>query len=131
MRKEDIKVGQEIWFRTSYADVNSGIVTEIWESAKALKGKETYIMLTGTRDTRGSMTARIKDCYPTKEALLSELKATSDAKVKEYYESIWTVEDLVRFCYNHNMRAEEYTDWEAQKAAKLRTKELLDIDLTA
>ena len=129
MKKEDIKVGQEVWFKATYADVNSGVVTEIREHVKTPKGEEIHVMLNGTRDTIGSMGARIKDCYPTKEALLDGVKAESDSKIEKYCESIQTVEDLVRFCYDHNMHAEEYTDWEAQKAAQIRAKELLGIDI--
>lgn len=131
MKKHEIVIGQEVWFKAAYVGINSGVVTEIREHVKTPKGEETYVMLNGTRDTIGSMGACIKDCYPTKESLLNSIKAESDSKLKKYCESIQTVEDLVRFCYNHNMTAEEYTDWEAQKAAQIRAKELLGIDLTA
>lgn len=131
MKKEDLKIGQEIWFKAPYVDVNSGIVTEIREHVKTPKGEEIYAMLNGTRDTFGSTGARINDCYPTKEALLNGLKAESNNKVKEYCNSIQTVEDLVQFCYDHNMSGEEYTDWEAKKAARIRAKELLGIDLVS
>lgn len=121
---KNIKVGQEVWFKSTWTSVNSGIVTEICDG-KA----EGYVMLKGTRETYGSTGAKIDDCYTTKEELLQALQAEHDNKVKNYCQSIQTVEDLVRFCYDHNFTAEEYTDWEAKKAAEIRAKELLDITL--
>lgn len=129
IKREDIKVGQEIWFKAPYVDVNSGIITGIIEHVETPKNKETYVTLNGTNDTFGCTNAHIKDCYPTKKALLDGLNAESDAKTKEYCESIQTINDLVKFCYDHNFSAEEYTDWEAKKAAEIRAKELLGIDL--
>lgn len=121
---KNIKIGQEVWFKATWTDVNSGIVTEICEGKT--KG---YVMLKGTRETTGTTGAKIKDCYPTKTELLDALRKEFDDKVKAYCESIKTIEDLVRFCYDHNMSAEEYTDWEAAKAAKIRAKEMLGIEL--
>lgn len=121
---KNIKVGQEVWFKATWVDVNSGIVTEICDGDA--KG---YVMLKGTRDTSGSTGAKIKDCYPTKEALLAGLQTEYDKAVKDYCDSIQTVEDLVRFCYDHNFSAEEYTNWEAKRAAEIRAKDLLGISL--
>ena len=41
-----------------------------------------------------------------------------------------TIEDLVQFMYDNTVScADEYTDWNARRAARERAKELLDIDL--
>lgn len=121
---ENIKVGQEVWFKDTYTDVNSGVVTEICTGEA-----EGYVKIKGTGDTFSTGGTKIKNCYPTKQALLDALQAGWDAKVAAYKESIRTVGDLVRFCFEHNFSAEEYTDWEARKAAQARAKELLGLEL--
>lgn len=101
----NIKVGQEVCLKSTFVYFNSCIVTEVCDSD--FKG---YVKLNCTRDTLGSVGVKIKDCYPTKKALFDALQAEYDKKVRGCCDSIQTVEDLVRFCYNHNFSAEEYTD---------------------
>lgn len=60
---------------------------------------------------------------------MDDSKTKRDAKIKKYCERIRTVEDLVQFLYKESMHAEEYPDYNARKAAEIRAKELLDIDL--
>lgn len=120
----NVKIGQEIWYKTSYVDVNSGIIKEIHTD----KGLDC-VVVKGTHETRGTQGVRLENCYPTKEALLQALQVDFNNKVKTFCESIQTINDLVKFCYDHNMEAEEYTEWEARKAAQIRAKELLNIDL--
>lgn len=58
------------------------------------------------------------------------MKQKTENIVKEYKDSIKDVNDLIRFMYNENVAtAEEYTDWNARRAAKERTLELLGIEL--
>lgn len=120
----NVKIGQEIWYKTSYVDVNSGIIKEIHNE----KG-HGYVIVNGTRKTYGTQGVKLENCYPTREALLQALQVDFDNKVKTFCDSIQTINDLVKFCYDHNMSAEEYTEWEARKAAQIRAKELLNIDL--
>lgn len=119
-----IKIGQEIWYKTSYVDVNSGIIKEIHNEKE-----RGYVIVNGTHETYGTQGVLLENCYPTKEALLQALQIDFDNKVKTFCDSIQTINDLVKFCYDHNMNAEEYTEWEAHKAAQIRAKELLNIDL--
>lgn len=121
----NIRIGKEVWYKATWTDVNSGIVTEICD------GKEKgYVIVKGTNNTCDINRIKIENCYPTEKDLLEALKAEWDKKINEYCKSIRTVEDLVRFCYSHSFNAKEHTDWKAKKAAELRAKELLNIDLS-
>lgn len=53
----------------------------------------------------------------------------SAKNVEKLLEQIKTVEDLVKFPLWHCLNGEEYTDYDAIKAYKIKTKELLNIDL--
>lgn len=61
--------------------------------------------------------------------MLEALRSEYNGKVEKYCSQIKDVKDLVAFCYKHNFSAEEYTEYEAAKAAKIRAKELLDLEL--
>lgn len=49
--------------------------------------------------------------------------------VEKHKNEIKTIEDLIAFPLEHCFDGEEYTDYEAIKAYKIRAKELLNIDL--
>lgn len=124
------RIGQEVWYRSTWRDVNSGIIEELKEVRRASGEMEPYVIIKGTRDTIINHGAYIKNCYATKEELLEALKAESEDTINKYCKQLNTVEDIIRFMYNENVaRAEEYTDWDAREAVKKRVKELLNIDL--
>lgn len=78
----------------------------------------------------GSNTIRLTKLYHTNEECLHAMKLKSEQTIQNYKSQIKTVEDLVEFMYNNCVAcAEEYTDWDARKAAAERAKELLNIDL--
>lgn len=119
------KIGQKVWFRSAYVTVNQGKITEIC-TGKA----EGYVTLKGINDTYGTCGAKLEDCFLTKEELLADKQVKNDARIKRYCEEIKTVNDLVTFMYDNNVScSEEYTDWEAREAARIRAKELLNMDL--
>lgn len=121
---ENIKIGQKVYYNMPYNDINAGIVRAIHP-----RGMEDRVEVIGTENTRGTQSVKIENCYKTKEDLMAGLKEAHDKLVQEYCESIQTVEDLVRFCYNHNMSGEEYTEYEAKEAANIKAEELLGITL--
>lgn len=78
----------------------------------------------------GSNTMRLTKLYHTYEECLNAKELKSKQTIENYKSQIKTIEDLVKFMYNNCVAcAEEYTDWDARKAAAERAKELLDIDL--
>ena len=119
-----IKIGQKVYYPSTNSDINAGIVRAI-----NLGEKADSVEVIGTENTYGSYVVKIGDCYQTKKELLTAMKESHDKQVKEYCDSIRTVEDLVRFCYGHNMCAEEYTDYEAKEAANIKAAKLLGITL--
>jgi uncharacterized protein YukE len=52
-----------------------------------------------------------------------------NSKVKEYCDSIHTLEDLLNFPVKHPFGSEEYTDDAAMEAYKIRCKELQNIEI--
>ena len=86
----------------------------------------------GTRDNFGTAGVKISNCYRTKGELLAAMKAESIAKVQEYCGMIKDVAGLVEFMYSHTVScADEYTDWDARRAAAIRARDLLGIELDA
>lgn len=122
--KSEIKIGMEVWFENNWDTICSGKVTKFYDEAPE------YVEIKGTRETYGTMGAKIANCYLTKEELLAALQTQSNQRQAEYCAAIKDVNDLVRFMYENNVCcAEEYTNWDARRAAKTRAKELLGIDL--
>lgn len=117
---ENVELGQRVWLKTEFVDVNSGSIVEIHKEEGIIEVK---------LDTLGTVYARTEYCYPIKESLLLSLQQGEEAKIKDYCNSIQTVQDLVRFCYRHNFFAEEYSEPEAKKAAEIRARSLLGTSL--
>lgn len=122
-RKKTIEIGQEIWYEDTYGNIQSGEVTGFHEGTD-------YVKIRGTRSSHGSQGVKVTHCYPTKDELLTGMRVKSQKRTSAFCEEIKIVNDLVRFMYDHTVScAEEYTDWDARKAAAIRAKELLGIDL--
>lgn len=63
-----------------------------------------------------------------KEAHQANIRNIED-KIKKYKAEIKDINDLIRFPLKYCFNGEEYTDYEAMKAYKIRAKELTGIDL--
>jgi len=62
--------------------------------------------------------------FPTYEQLISEINKRHEEQVKEYYDSIKNLHDLMEFpLHNCIGCAEEYTNWVAREAYIKRAKE--------
>lgn len=62
--------------------------------------------------------------FPTYEQLISEVKKRHEKRVKEYYDSIKTMQDLIKFPLDNCIScAEEYTDWVAREAYIRRARD--------
>lgn len=84
-----------------------------------------YLEVKGQFGTRMS---KIQDCYPSKEACLEAAKKKHDERTAEYCDRIKTVEDLVRFLFDHDTTS-EFRDYAAIEAAQTRAIDLLGIQL--
>lgn len=112
-------VGDEVWFRTSTKDVNSGIMI-------CVKGMNHATI----RTESGKITVHADNIYLTKEDLLGANYALFMSRVDAYCKKIRTVEDLVKFCYSHHTsKCGECSDYEARCAARKRAEELLGVEI--
>lgn len=124
MDRTNVKIGQRVWFYVEYTGICSGIVE------KVMDGPERCVKVDMDGfEIKAIQNVRLERCYPDEESLREALQREHDEKVRAYCDSIKTVENLVMFCYEHNFWAEEYTDYEAAKAARIRAKELLGLEL--
>ncbi len=118
------KIGTEVWYKSTWCDVNSGVITGFHNK------HPDYVTIKGIRDTYGTQNCLISNCYSTKQALLDALHNESQNNIASICNEIKTVEDLIRYMYNHTVScAEEYTNWDARKAVSIRANELLGIQL--
>lgn len=123
MERSTMKIGQEIWYQDTYGNIQSGEVIGFHEGID-------YVKIRGTRSSHGSQGVKITHCYSTKDELITAMQVKSQERVSAFCGKIKTVNNLVRFMYDNTVSsAEEYTDWDARKAAAIRAKELLGIDL--
>lgn len=123
------KAGDHVWFEQTWAGPTSGTIIEIVHTKdRRTNEPETWARIHA--DNGGDTGAKIDKIWATKDACLAALKAAEEATVSKYKASIKDVKDLIQFMYDNNVAtAEEYTDWEARRAARERAKELLGINL--
>lgn len=66
-----------------------------------------------------------QNLFRTKTEAAAEVKRRRDNAIKRYMNEITDVSSLVSFCLNHCVAcAEEYTNWNAREAVKIKAKEL-------
>lgn len=71
-----------------------------------------------------------EDCiFDTKKDAISAYKIAFETEVKSYCEQIRTLADLVRFPIDNCLCGEEYTDYPALEAYKIKAKEILNTTL--
>lgn len=124
-QNEIFPAGTIVYFCTPYCDYNEGVVLN------SIFVQDTpYVEVQGINDTYGKCHVPIDRCFRTAEELLAFVHETADAIYNKYRKEITDVNSLLKFMYTHNVTpAEEYTDWEARRAAKDATKDLLGIEL--
>lgn len=128
--KREFNIGDEIWFYQEYTGIVKATIIDFRKTMNYFKRDEeiTYAYV----ETEDGMNTGVllSDMHESKNACLKACEAKTEKIVKEYKDSIKDVNDLVRFMYNENVAtAEEYTDWDARRAAKERALELLGIEL--
>lgn len=69
-----------------------------------------------------------EDCiFNTKEDAISAYETEYENEVKSYCEQIKTLKDLVRFPIDNCLNGEEYTDYPALEAYKIRAREMITV----
>lgn len=80
-------------------------------------------------DSGGSFGALTDNVFPTKEDAIAAHKRKSEENIVRYKEEIKNLNDLLEFPLNNCFCGEEYTDYDAREAYKIRVKELTGIVL--
>lgn len=120
MTKTEIRINGTVWFFDPYGNLFCGRVAEI---------AGEHVRVKGTGDSFGTTGAKTADCYATKQECIRAKQDADRAEVEAYKAQITDVRELVKFMYDNTVScAEEYTDWNARKAARERARELLGID---
>ncbi len=112
-------IGDKVWWLDAWNNLRWGIIYDFKEGYAAIHEDGKKGIQTG---------AKLEDCWPTREACIHAEAERSKLQTEEYKESIKSVEDLVKFLWENDVNS-EYRDYDAAKAARIRAKELLNIEL--
>lgn len=119
----EMLLGRRIWYRCGHCDVNEGI-------AESLVGTDhVRVQCVGAEGPRQERRLVSRDdIFLTKEDLIGANYVSWKAGLEAYERSIATVEDLVRFCFDHPVGKPD-VDATARLAARRRAKDLLGIEV--
>lgn len=113
--EQNFKSGDYVYFIDNYNNNHEG---EIFNILSSLKDKMVFYSI---KTRYGTFTVPIYDIFKTKEDRDQVRIKRYNKKVQEYCEKINDITDLVFFMFGHNVAfAEEYTDWEAREAARIK-----------
>lgn len=119
---KNLKVGDWVWFDSGY--IEKAQVMELIKSDSGTKAKVrcTYIPSTTVLP--------VKELYRSERACNQAKEDRSKALIQNYCQSIKTIEDLLKFCFEYNIGpCCDMQDYEARQAAIIRTKALLGIEI--
>lgn len=123
--KRDWKPGDPCFFLASW----SGAVTKA-RISEIHNDPHPYARLVCLEPAPGDTCRCLDELFLTSRDAQDAAVSASNGRRDAFESEIRTVEDLVRFGFEHCVcRAEEYTDWEARDAYKNRAKVLLGLDL--
>lgn len=116
--EQNFKLGDYVYFIDNYDNNHEG---EILDVLNPLEHLMTFYSI----ETRyGTFAVPVYDIFKTKEDREQGRIKRYNKKVREYCEKINNITDLVFFMFNHNVApAEEYTDWEARAAARIKANQ--------
>lgn len=116
--EQNFKSGDYVYFIDNYNNNHEG---EIFNILSSLKYKMVFYSI---KTRYGTFTVPIYDIFKTKEDRDQARIKRYNKKVQEYCEKINDITDLVFFMFGHNVAfAEEYTDWEAREAARIKANQ--------
>lgn len=115
MKKEDIKIGQFVYVIQKITGITFrwkvlGFVKCGYEDGVELEAADYSIY--------GATKEPLSRLYPTRDAAREAQDAERAVLKAKYREEIHSVEDLVRFMFDHTVSVcEEYTEYEAREVA--------------
>lgn len=116
--EQNFKSGDYVYFIDNYNNNHEG---EIFNILSSLKYKMVFYSI---KTRYGTFTVPIYDIFKTKKDRDQARIKRYNKKVQEYCEKINDITDLVFFMFSHNVAfAEEYTDWEAREAARIKANQ--------
>lgn len=116
--EQNFKSGDYVYFIDNYNNNQEG---EIFNILSSLEYKMVFYSI---KTRYGTFTIPIYDIFKTKEDRDQARIKRYNKKVQEYCEKINDITDLVFFMFDHNVAlAEEYTDWEAREAARIKANQ--------
>lgn len=128
--------GSEVYFVSAncyQTGIFKGVITEEIYLDECDK---TYVVLDNVENMScpmfncyGTYKAWSDECFLTEDELKTYLKNKYNSQVQRYCSEIKTVEDLIHFPFRYSFNAEEYSNYEAAEAYKIRAKELLNVNV--
>lgn len=116
---KEFKIGDMVWWFDAWDTLRWGVIYEL----------KTGYALIHEEGRKGVETgAKLSRCHQSKQECLDASKRRIDATKQAYMDEIKDVKDLVRFLFDHDTHS-EFRDYEAIEVAKIKAKELLDMDL--
>lgn len=134
---ENPRIGQKVWFREMWSGcIHSAKITGFGETEVPASGSEKCQYVTTEPyaelewDDGGNSSCLLRDLYASRKELVDALKKESEDRISKIKSEIHNVNDLVKFMYDNCVAsAEEYTDWDARRAVKEISKEMLGLEL--
>lgn len=116
--EQDFKPGDYVYFIDNYDNNYEGEILDVSSPSE-------HMMVFYSIKTRyGTFAVPIYNIFKTKEDREQARVKRYNRKVQEYCEKINDIVDLVFFMFDHNVApAEEYTDWEAREAARIKANQ--------
>ena len=116
--EQDFKPGDYVYFIDNYDNNYEGEILDVLSPFE-------HMMVFYSIETRyGTFAVPIYNIFKTKEDREQARIKRYNRKVQEYCEKINDIVDLVFFMFDHNVApAEEYTDWEAREAARIKANQ--------
>lgn len=122
MKLADVKIGNKIYFQEPWTGACTAAVIK---DIKLTEDGKPYFTVNCTDGDVGSIDCMPEECYQTKEECNIAMRAKNKKEIKEYKNSMRTIDDMLNFALNNVIAcAEEYTDWNARQAFIERATEL-------
>lgn len=80
-------------------------------------------------DNHELVTVPAHELYPFEQDAASHIYTTHYKQLHTYLADIHTINDLIRFAYEHNVSSDSTCDWTARIAYQLKAKELTGLQL--
>jgi len=121
------KIGDVVYIRTTWIPVEKAKIVDYYVPPDDPQNKEP-VYVVHSIDNHGTAYVT-EDCiFRTKDEAIKTYELECEAQTKKYCDEIKTLEDLIRFPLEHCFCGEEYTDYEAIEAYKIRAKEIAGTD---